>query len=46
MYANEFEENYVNASVSEASPSPSESIRGEVQYLQRGEGLSKLRYYL
>jgi len=33
MYANEFEENYANASVSEASPSPSKSIQGKVRYL-------------
>jgi hypothetical protein len=35
MYVNEFEMNYVNASVSEASPSPSESIRGKVQYFAK-----------
>ena len=46
VYANEFEMNYVNASVNEVSPSPSSAIQGEVQYLWRGEGLSELRYYL
>ena len=44
MYVNEFKMNYMNASVSEASPS--ESIQGEVWYLRRGEGSSELRYYL
>ena len=46
MNVNEFKENYVNASVSEVSPSPSKSIQGEVQYLRRGKGSSELRYYL
>jgi len=45
VYANEFEVNYTNASVSEVSLSLSEAI-WEVQYLWRGEGSSELRYYL
>jgi len=35
MYANEFEVNYANVSVSEASLSPSESIQGKVQYFAK-----------
>ena len=45
-YVNEFEVNYTNASVSKVSASLNEVIWGEVWYLQRGKGLSELRYYL
>jgi hypothetical protein len=47
MYANEFEMNYVNASLSEASASLSEAIQCERStILRRDEGSSELRDYL
>ena len=47
IYANEFEMNYMNASLSEASASLSEVIRCEQStILQRDEGSSELRDYL
>jgi len=47
MYASEFEMNYANVSLSKASASLSEAIRGERSaILGRDEGLSELRDYL